>query len=130
MCIGYDLEFTCNVTGTFLEWSVPLINKNLMSLRLFTRGITAEGLAETQTFQLIDNSTTYSFTRISTEGGPVSSRLLISAISYNQNSTEITCSDVGTTESASTTIVIIDSQIQGTIIMYIVCSYLLLTDSS
>ena len=91
-----------------------------MTLRRFTRSITAEDPAEMQMSQLTDNSTAYSFTRTSADGCPVSSRLLISAISYSHNGTEITCSDLGTTESASTTIVVIDSQIQGIIIMYIV----------
>ena len=116
VCSGEELEFTCNVMGILLEWRFPLINKNSMTLKLFSRGITAEGPSETQTFQLVDNSTTYSFTRTSTEGSPVSSRLLISAISDSHNGTAITCSHVGTIKSESTIIVIIDSQIQGIVI--------------
>ena len=114
VCVKQEFEFTCNVTGTFLEWSFPAINA--MALRQFTRGITAEGPAEMHMFQLIENSTTYSITRTSAGGSPVSSRLLISGISYSHNGTEITCSDVGTTESASTIINVIDWQIQGIIV--------------
>ena len=114
VCVGESLELVCNVTGTFLEWSFPLVNKNVMTLRRFTRGITADGPAETQMFQLIDNVTTYSFTRTSAEGGPVSSRLSISALYSSHNGTEITCVDVSLiTLESSTTIIIIDSQIQG-----------------
>ena len=120
VCVGEELEFTCNVTGILLEWTFPLINKNSMTLRPFTRGITAQGPSETQTFQLIDNSTTYSFTRTSTEGSPVSSRFLISVVSDYHNGTEITCSDVSSSTTESTTIVVIDDQIQGIIIMYCV----------
>ena len=121
VCVGEELEFTCNVTGILLEWTFPLIiNKNSMTLRLFTRGITAEGSFETQTFQLIDNSTTYSFARTSTEGSPVSSRLSISALYDSHNGTEINCSDMSSSTVESTTIVVIDGQIQGIIIMYCV----------
>ena len=77
--------------------------------------ITAEDPAEAQTFQLMDNATTYSFTRNSAEGSPVSSRLLINAVGNSHNGTQITCLDVRsqTEEVASTTIVVIDSHIQG-----------------
>ena len=61
-----------------------------MTLRPFTRGIAAEGPAEAQTFQQIDNFTTYSFTRISAEGSPVSSRLSIPTLYDSHNGTEIT----------------------------------------
>ena len=105
------LEFTCSVTGIILEWSFPCVGEPQAS-KPHTQAITAEGSAEAQAHQLIDNSTTYQFTRTSAEGSPVSSRLLISAISNSHNGTAITCSDV-TTETASTTIVIIDSQIEG-----------------
>ena len=114
VCVGKSLEFICNITGILLEWSFPIVLEAQAS-RLYMRAITAEGPAEAQTFQLMDNATTYSFTRISAEDSPVSSRLLISAVGNSHNGTEITCSDVSsqTAEAASTTIVIIDSQIQG-----------------
>ena len=115
VCIGESLEFTCSVTGILLEWSFPRVGEPQAS-RLHTQAITAEGPAESQTSQLIDNSTTYQFTRTSAEGSPVSSRLLISTVSNDHNDRVITCSDVTspTTETASTTIVITDNQIQGT----------------
>ena len=105
------LEFTCSVTGIILEWSFPCVGEPQAS-KPHTQAITAEGSAEAQAHQLIGNSTTYQFTRTSAEGSPVSSWLLISAVSNSHNGTAITCSDV-TTETASTTIVIIDSQIEG-----------------
>ena len=84
------------------------------ALRPFSRAITAEGPAEAQTFQLMDNATTYSFTRTSAEGSPVSSRLLISTVGNSHNGTEITCSDVISQpeDMASATIVVFESQIQ------------------
>ena len=113
-CEGEELEFTCSITGTLLEWSFPIVVEGHAS-RPFSRAITAEGPAEAQTFQLMDNATTYSFTRTSAEGSPVSSRLLINAVGNSHNGTEITCQDVSSQpeDMASTTIVVIDSQIQG-----------------
>ena len=111
VCIGENLEFTCSVTGILLEWSFPPLSEPQAS-RSYTIAITAEGPAEGQRDQLIDNSTTYQVTRTSAEGHPVSSRLLISTVSNIHNGTAITCLDV-TTGTASTTIIIIDRQIEG-----------------
>ena len=91
VCIGESLEFTCSITGTFLEWSFPLVGE---TQRPFTRGITADGAAKAQIYQLVDNFTTYKFKRTSDDHRPVSSRLLISAVSSSHNGTAITCSDV------------------------------------
>ena len=114
ICVGKSLEFMCNITGMLLEWNFPIVSEAQV-LRLYMRAITAEGAAEAQTFQLLDNATTYSFTRTSAEGSPVSSTLLISTVGNSHNGTEITCLDVSSQpeETASTTIVVIDSQIQG-----------------
>ena len=114
VCVGDDLEFTCNVTGILLEWVFP---KLMMSQRAFTRGIAAQGPNEDQIFEVMNNNITYRFRRTSAEGSSVSSMLLISPVSDSHNGTDITCLDVSspTTES-STTIIAIDSQIQG--IMY------------
>ena len=113
--MGEELEFTCNVTGVLLEWSFPIVIDHEAQARLFSRAITAEGPAEAQIFQLTDNATTYSFTRTSAEGSPVSSTLLITVVGNSHNGTEITCLDVSSQpeEMASTTIVVIDNQIQG-----------------
>ena len=111
VCFGESLEVTSSVTGKLLEWSFPFLFEPQAS-RPYRRAISAEGLAESQTFQLIDNSTIYGFTRTSAEGNPVSSRLLISSVSSSHNGTAIICSDV-TSTTASTTIIIIDSQIEG-----------------
>jgi hypothetical protein len=112
-CVGEELEFTCNITGILLEWSFPRVSE-VQTLRPYTRAIISEGPAEAQTFQLMDNTTTYSITKTSAEGSPVSSVLLISAVGSSHNGTEVTCSDVISGDTVSTTIVVIDhSQIQG-----------------
>ena len=90
--------------------------------RPFSRAIAAEGPAEAQTLQLMDNATTYSFIRTSAEDSPVSSRLLINAVGSGHNGTEIICLDVSSQpeDMASTTIVIIGGQIQGMHCLHIV----------
>ena len=114
-CVGEELEFTCNVSGILLEWTFPIIVSEAHASRPFGWAITAEGPAEAQAFQLMDNATTYSFTRTSAEGSPVSSRLLINAVGNGHNGTQITCLDVSSQpeEMASTTIVVFENQIQG-----------------
>ena len=116
VCIGERLEFTCSVPGILLKWSFPCVGEPQASrLHPSTQAITAEGPAEAQTYQWwMKNSTIiYQFTRTSAEGSPVSSRLLISAISNSHNGTAITCSDVTSTTTTSTTILVIDNQIHG-----------------
>ena len=113
VCVGGSLEFTCDITGIILEWSFPRLS-GPQAMKPFTRAIMAENPSETQTYNWIDNSTVYQFTRTSANGSPVSSRLLISSISNSHNGTAINCSNVASpTETASTTIIIIDSQIEG-----------------
>ena len=120
--IGESLVFTCSVTGIILEWSFSLLSEPqpLISYLIYTFAIIAEGPAEAQTFQWVDNSTIYQFTRTSAEGSPVSSRLIISAVSTSHNGIKMNCSDVSSTETASTTIVVhsIDNQSQGMYIIY------------
>ena len=107
VCVGDKLEFTCNITGTLLEWRVPLIGNNG---RQVLRGISASNSAETYQRQLIDNSTVnITFSRISAEDSPVSSRLLISPVTESHNGTEVTCVEVNSLALESTTIIIIEN---------------------
>ena len=59
----------------------------------------------------------------------MSSRLSISALYDSHNGTEISCADVSsiTLESSSTTIIIIDSQIQG---MHYTCTHVVVVVTS
>ena len=82
VCVGDNLEFTCNVTGIVLEWIFPNL---LLSQREFTSGIAAQGPNEDQTFEVMNNNITYRFRRTSAEGSPVSSMLLISPVSDGHN---------------------------------------------
>ena len=88
MCKGDNLELTCNITGTLLEWRFPLIGSSYTSFS--TYAIQSSGPADVQTFPLtVDNLTIlYTISRSSAEGSPVSSRLLISAVTDSHNGTE------------------------------------------
>ena len=113
VCVGDQLEFTCNITGTLLEWHYPLISSG----RRHFYSISASDSAEAQKYYLIDNSTVnIIFLRISAEGSPVSSRLLISPVTESHNGTEVTCVDVSSSpimESSTTIIIIFNCQFQG-----------------
>jgi hypothetical protein len=113
VCAGENLEFTCNITGTLLEWRFPVVSS---SRRQFPYGISASDSAEMYKHQAIDNSTiNITISRISAQDSPVSSRLLISPITESHNGTEVTCVDVSSspTVESSTIIIIINDQIQG-----------------
>ena len=113
VCAGDQLEFTCNITGTRLEWRLPLIGSGR---RPYFYSISASDSAEAQKHFLMDNSTVnITFSRISAEGSPVSSRLLISPVTESHNETEVTCVDVSSSPAmeSSTTIVVINFKIQG-----------------
>ena len=111
VCVCHILEFTCNITGTLLEWTIPLIG----SSHRFRYGISTSDSTETHNHQLTDNSTiSIIISRISAEDSPVSSRLLISPATETHNDTEVTCEDVSSSVTESTTVIIfINGQIQG-----------------
>ena len=113
VCVGDMLEFTCNTTGTLLEWTIPLISTS----HRFHYGISARDSAEAQKHQVIDNSTIkINISRISAEDSPVSSRLLISPATVSHNGTSVTCTDLNSwpiMELSTTIIIFIIGQIQG-----------------
>ena len=113
VCAGDNLEFTCNITGTLLVWNFPLIGS---SRRQFQYGISASDPAEAYKHHLVDNSTiNINISKNSAEDSPVSSRLLISPVTESHNGTEVTCVDLSSSPAmeSSTTIVVIDGQVQG-----------------
>jgi hypothetical protein len=109
VCVGDNVEFICNITGTLLEWHFPLVENRG---RQGFHGVLASDSAEAYKRQVIDNSTiNITISRISAEDSPVSSRLLISPVSESHNGTEVTCEDLSSspTDESSTTIVAIDN---------------------
>ena len=106
VCVGDKLEFTCNITGTLLEWYFPLVENR----RRPFYGVSASDSAEAYHRHVLDNSTiNITFSRISAEGSPVSSRLLISPVTGSHNGTEVTCVEVNSSIMESTTIIVIEN---------------------
>ena len=125
VCAGDTLEFTCNITGTFLEWRYPLISS---SSGQFQYGIEASDSAEAYKHHLVDSSTiNITFSRISAKGSPVSSRLLISPVIESHNGTEVTCVDMSSSPAmeSSTTIIVIENieSCQQTIAIFTMAEY-------
>ena len=105
VCSGDQLELTCTVAETFLEWSVFLVPEGETMARKFFR-IIHSGSA---TSDLEVNSITFTFLRISAEGSqPVVSRLLIAPVSDDLNGTEVNCTDVLPSNTSSTHIKVIN----------------------
>ena len=117
MCVGDVLEFACNITGTLLEWHIPLIG----SSHRFQYGISASDSAEAHNYQLIDNSTiNIIISIISAEDSPVSSTLLISPVTESHSGTEVFCVDLNSspTMESSTTIIILNDNTVFTVAEY------------
>ena len=94
MCRGHQLEITCTVTGSFLEWGFYLIHEGETTARRRTLIVTSlSPNNQTQTLQV--NSTMFTFLRTSAANSmPLVSTLNINATTEAINGTVITCSDV------------------------------------
>ena len=108
VCRGHQLELTCNVTGSVLQWSFSLIPEGETTTRRYS--FTLTNLNPTnQAQQLSVNSTMFTFLRNSAANSvPLISKLVINGTSDHLNQTVVTCLDVETSESDSTTIDIIN----------------------
>ena len=107
-CSGDQLNLTCTVTGSFLQWSFSLIPEGETTARGYIFTVTSLNPTN-QAQQLRVNSSIFTFLRSSAANSvPLISRLIINAASHNLNQTVVTCSDVEATESVSTTINIIN----------------------
>ena len=105
VCSGGQLELTCTVPGTFLEWSFFLVTEGETAARRLFR-ILHSGSA---TSDLEVNSITFTFSRISADGSlPVMSRLLIAPVSDGLNGTEVNCTDIVASNTSSTRIKVIN----------------------
>ena len=82
VCSGDQLELTCNVTGSVLEWRINVTS----SARIYRRGVRSDSQTDLQTSHLMINNSILTFSRISDENGlPLVSRLLISPVNENLN---------------------------------------------
>ena len=114
VCRGYQLDLMCTVTGSFLQWSFSLIPEGETTPRPYTYILTSLN-RNNQTQNLRVNSTLFTFSRASPQNSlPLVSSLTINATSDRLNGTVVTCSDVETSESASTTISIINENLINT----------------
>ena len=104
VCRGHQLELICSVTGSFLQWRFSLIREGETTPRPYMFTITSLN-SDNQTQNLRVNSTIFTFARTSSQYSlPLVSSLTINAISDGLNGTVVTCSDIETSQSASTTI--------------------------
>ena len=106
VCDGGELQLTCDVPGTFLEWR---------STHLLPIGyaIHSGGIGRNETRQV--NSVTITILRLSDANSlPLSSVLIVKPVTADLNGTDITCTDLESTNSSSAIINVIDSDpIQG-----------------
>ena len=107
VCSGGQLELTCIVAGTFLEWSFFLVPERETMARKFFRTLHSGSVPATSDLEV--NSITFTFLRISADGSqPVVSRLLITPISDGLNGTEVNCTDILASNTSSTHIKVIN----------------------
>ena len=107
VCSGGQLELTCTVPGTFLEWTFFLVPEGETMARRFFRSLYSGSLPATSDLEV--NSITFTFSGISAEGSqPVVSRLLITPVSDDLNGTEVNCTDVVASNTSSTRIKVIN----------------------
>ena len=110
MCQGDQLELTCTNTGMYLELSVSLIHEGEITARRYSRILTFFDAGYTRL--IVVNSTVFNFSIISARYSlPLISRLYISSVSDNLSGIEVTCTDIETSETASTLINVINEDL-------------------
>ena len=102
VCSGDSLELNCSTSGNILEWSFALTSTTLIYRRaLSTTNQPPEPI-------LID-ATRFIFSRLSAANSfPLVSMLSIDPVNMGLNGTKVNCTDVGTSETVTTTITIIN----------------------
>ena len=102
--VGDQVELTCTTSGTFLRWE-------LFNDASLTRQVSSAGAAAS--FQpWIINSTTVAFSRVSAPGVlPLKSTVTISPVTASLNGSVVTCVDLETSNTSSTTIYVMDSTV-------------------
>ena len=100
VCSGDLLELTCSTPGSILEWAFATLYKRAVSR---TNQVPAP---------LSIDSTWFTFSRLSAQNSfPLISTLSINPVNKGLNGTEVNCTDVGTSETVSTIITIIDENL-------------------
>jgi hypothetical protein len=107
--VGYPLQLTCTASAQFIKWSILQVNDQ-GTLVEPTTSVQINLRDDNQMAQIVVNSSTFTFTRTSTQRVlPLISTLSIDSVSIGLNGIVVNCSDVANpTTLASTTIQIID----------------------
>ena len=95
MCVGQQSELTCTTNGSFILWNFMLTNDQGI-FRMYERTITLVDPSQ-QASHLMVNSTSFNFTRTSTQNiSPLTSSLLITVRngSSTLNGTKINCTGI------------------------------------
>ena len=106
---GDQLELTCIVSGAFLRWQFTVIRED-GTVPTFISDISSGGTTDVF-LPRMPNSTSFTFSRLSTQ--PLMSRMTITPVSEGLNGVQVSCIDRVTSESATTTIRIIDARPGG-----------------
>ena len=120
VCDRDQLELICTVAESdadslLLEWTITAVT----IFRGLHRAIEATSPSSDQTFQIMINSTTFTFSRISTQNEfPLVSRLLINPLTTDLNGIMINCANVLTMETASTTVYVLNRFHNGMTIIH------------
>ena len=108
VCSGDTLNLTCTTTGRFLEWSFTLIPENETTPMRYTRSLQTYGPKHLQIFEQVIASTMFIYSRNSAENSlPLMSTLSVSPVSDGLNGTVVNCTDVTTSDTVSTIIIIV-----------------------
>ena len=102
VCSGDSLELNCSTSGNILEWSFgPTRTTSRYTRALSTTNQPPEPIS-------ID-AARFIFSRLSAANSlPLVSTLLINPVNMGLNGTKVNCTDVGTSETVTTTITIIN----------------------
>ena len=104
--VGDQLELTCSITGEFKRWEFTLTLDNGLT-QTFMPDVTPDGVSP----PLMVNSTTFTSSRLSARDvSPLISRMTINPVSEGLNGVAMSCEDVAASESATTTVRIVDTR--------------------
>ena len=102
--VGDQLELTCSVAGVFIRWQFTVILEDGRAMT-FMPIVTAGGSSGVPPPRMA-NPTTFTFSRLSTQ--PLTSTMTINPVSEGLNGVQMSCEDVKASESATTTVQLVD----------------------
>ena len=102
VCHGEQLQLTCSTTEIYLKWSYSLYNEQGLLIN-YTRKLSSLDISQ-QHSQIIVNSTLFDFARISHQGLPLISTLMINSVVNGLNGVDIGCT--GLTQDFETAVAI------------------------